>query len=85
MWECKQCGTCCKMAGLLIKEWDRGDGGCKNLKEDNTCLIYNIRPEICRVKKDFYTENQINSACSFLRKIYQKRNEYVKKNIKSDS
>ena len=55
------------IAGKIIKEWDRGDGGCKMLK-DNLCSIYNERPDICRVK-DYLKENELNKACNFLREM----------------
>jgi len=32
---------------------DRGDGACVHLQEDNTCEIYETRPEICRVDAMF--------------------------------
>ena len=55
---------------------DRGDGACGNLGENNECLIYEDRPDICRVdkfyknfedlitKKQFYIEN--TKACHYL-------------------
>jgi len=48
-WECIKCGACCKLAGLVLPDLDRGDGGCKHLLRDNTCEIYDNRPDICRV------------------------------------
>jgi len=59
MWQCKKCGSCCKILNthlpkrkedqLVIKELNRGDGICRHLSEDNLCMIYEDRPNICRV------------------------------------
>lgn len=46
---CTKCGACCRIAGLTGKVPNRGDGGCVYLGEDNECLIYENRPEVCRV------------------------------------
>ena len=75
---CSQCGACCKnIAGLGLPH--SGDGICAYLDRDNnTCSIYEERPEICRVekiyekyfkklktsKKDFYIQNTI--ICHYL-------------------
>ena len=72
-WECNKCGACCRLAGFIIKEWDRGDGACKMLNEDNTCSIYETRPHICRVKKNLYTAEQIDAACDVMRENLEER------------
>jgi Fe-S-cluster containining protein len=36
----------------------RADGACINLAEDNTCNIYETRPDICRVDKMSETTGQ---------------------------
>ena len=51
--QCSKCGACCKRAGLVGLMPDRGDGACFYLQEDNTCGIYETRPEICRVDAMF--------------------------------
>lgn len=45
---CSKCGRCC-----IAKDevFDRGDGYCKFLNEDNECSIYEDRPEFCRTDK----------------------------------
>jgi len=50
---CWQCGACCKIAGLTpeLGHWNRGDGACVHLRDDNTCGIYETRPYICRVRR----------------------------------
>lgn len=57
---CDKCGLCCKRLYLLeeMKEYDRGDGVCKYLK-NNLCTIYDNRPDICNSKK-YYKENYSN-------------------------
>lgn len=50
---CNNCGACCKSIRLSpLTDWlDRGDGVCKHFDENqNTCMIYEHRPEICNVK-----------------------------------
>lgn len=49
---CNQCGACCRQVNLspLTSYLDRGDGACKNYNEyKKDCMIYEKRPEICRV------------------------------------
>jgi Fe-S-cluster containining protein len=50
---CNNCGACCKSIRLSpLTDWlDRGDGVCKHFDENqNTCTIYENRPEICNVR-----------------------------------
>lgn len=47
---------CCRMVDVTeeTRELDRGDGICKHLDTaTNTCTIYNDRPDICRVDKQY--------------------------------
>ena len=55
MINCDKCGLCCKFCDKLpeLNKFDRGDGVCIHLKEDNTCAIYEDRPEICNTKKTY--------------------------------
>lgn len=50
---CTGCGACCKSILLSTQtDWlDRGDGVCKYFDDSqNTCTIYETRPEICNVR-----------------------------------
>ena len=40
---CKQCGCCCRHVQVIdeMKKYDRGDGVCIHLRNDNKCDIYN--------------------------------------------
>jgi Fe-S-cluster containining protein len=42
-------------------EYDRGNGVCRYLTENNLCLIYSNRPTICNVEKmyDLYFKNTL--------------------------
>tara|TARA_B100001059_G_C17337010_1_gene334042 strand:+ start:204 stop:494 length:291 start_codon:yes stop_codon:yes gene_type:complete len=67
---CVGCGACCRKLGLLSKEQllDVGlesddKGHCTNLKEDNSCSIYDNRPEICVVS---------NRGTNYSKKEYNK-------------
>ena len=41
---CGNCKAyCCRIAGRIMKELDRGDGICLYLKSDNKCEIYDSR------------------------------------------
>lgn len=47
---CTKCGACCRRASQL-KEFPKElivEGQCKHFL-DNHCLIYDTRPEICRI------------------------------------
>ncbi len=48
--KCQQCGACCKHLNKIhmLSSYDRGDGICKFLRNDNKCSIYNNRPLVCR-------------------------------------
>lgn len=49
---CNSCGKCCSNVHLSVetKYLDRGDGICRHLDiGSRQCLIYEKRPEICRV------------------------------------
>jgi Fe-S-cluster containining protein len=50
---CNGCGACCKSILLSpLTTWlDRGDGTCRYFDDaQNTCTIYENRPEICNVR-----------------------------------
>jgi len=49
--DCSKCGACCRVVGALpeMSAYDRGDGACKHLTDDNRCAIYETRPLLCRV------------------------------------
>ena len=49
--QCSKCGACCRRAGKLGLMPKREDGACIHLADDNTCKIYETRPEFCRVDK----------------------------------
>jgi len=62
---CSQCGACCREAANLGLMPDRGDGACIHLQQDNSCGIYETRPEICRVvgtKKDYIEATKVCHA-----------------------
>ena len=54
MFQCNQCGECCRHVGLspLYQYLDRGDGVCKYLV-GNLCSIYESRPLVCRVDESY--------------------------------
>ena len=66
---CVGCGACCRKLHLLNEEQlkdagleAREDGSCVNLKEDNSCSIYEDRPDICIVSNrgTDYTSEEYN-------------------------
>ena len=65
-WEfpCDKCGLCCKMLHLLdeMKEYDRGDGVCRYLTDDNLCSIYDNRPELCNTKLYYLMHERNNMS-----------------------
>ena len=50
---CTKCGACCRSVKGIRELEDLGyvmpDGSCVMLLPDNTCHIYETRPDICRV------------------------------------
>ncbi|MCK8828088.1 YkgJ family cysteine cluster protein [Natroniella acetigena] len=81
---CKKCGSCCRTISDIeeLEEYDLGDGSCKYLK-NNICLIYNERPEVCRVDKiylKYFKENmklkdyhkKISQLCSRIKNMNNK-------------
>ena len=48
---CTQCGACCRRAGVTGLMPSNEDGSCIYLNKDNTCSIYNQRPEVCNIDK----------------------------------
>lgn len=53
MFNCTKCGLCCKNIDKIpeLAAFDKGDGVCIHLSQDNLCEIYLRRPDICNVKK----------------------------------
>lgn len=53
---CNQCGLCCRNVHLTeqTQYLDRGDGACRHYSDaDKHCLIYETRPDICRVVRQY--------------------------------
>lgn len=53
---CTQCGLCCRNVHLAeqTQYLDRGDGACRHYSDaDKHCLIYETRPDICRVDRQY--------------------------------
>lgn len=50
--DCDCCGLCCRSLKKVpaLAGFDRGDGVCIHLRDDNLCSIYDHRPEICNVE-----------------------------------
>lgn len=73
VWKCTACGACCIEAAMLMPEEpaiiDRGDGGCKHLKSNMRCRIYNDRPPVCRTMTNSpdATDKQRADACAYLK------------------
>ncbi len=80
MFECKQCGNCCRHLDCseLYKDLDRGDGVCRYLK-DNLCSIYEDRPLLCRVEESY---NEVFSEV-YTKEEYYRLNEEACRNIQS--
>ncbi len=58
-----QCGLCCQNVNLAAETQflDRGDGTCRHYDgPSKKCSIYDIRPDICRVDKQYDTNYKKN-------------------------
>ena len=56
MFPCSSCGLCCQNISKVkeLNHFDLGNGVCKYLNtKNNSCQIYETRPDICRVDKMF--------------------------------
>ena len=81
---CTKCGSCCSHIkplvekGSLPSDYLRADGGCVNLK-DNLCVIYNERPEICRLEKTLknVSDKDIAKMCKRM-KDFKGKMDYLK-------
>ena len=88
--KCEKCGACCRTVGLIeeAKFLDRGDGVCKYLDKNNLCMIYEFRPEICRVDKMYKRYKNKMTWDEYLELSYEscdKLRKYEKdKKIKED-
>jgi Fe-S-cluster containining protein len=85
MFPCSGCGLCCKNITNIqeLKKFDLGNGVCKYFDHNrNECIIYDNRPDICRVDKmfdlvyhknftreRFYIENA--KVCNILQEKYE--------------
>lgn len=53
---CEKCGACCQKVDHApeTKFLDRGDGTCLHYQESlKLCAIYETRPDICRVDRQY--------------------------------
>ena len=71
---CSGCGACCRRVNILpnFPEPINEDGSCSHLQEDNSCAIYEDRPEICHVEK-MYDKRHFTMK-ELTRKEYYKEN-----------
>jgi Fe-S-cluster containining protein len=69
-----------------MKIFDRGDGVCKHLTDDNRCEIYENRPLICNTDRlyDLFYSNKMSreeydklndEACNELMRLYHEKEE----------
>ena len=82
MFICKKCGKCCRNIDLIVPEFDRGDGICRDYDDETKlCKIYEIRPLVCRAKemyeklyKDRVDEVEYYKFIQFMCKNFERRN-----------
>lgn len=60
---CWQCGACCKLVPDFLLAQNNlpraPNGGCGHLDENNLCKIYDTRPDICSVEKQWAKQKKI--------------------------
>lgn len=69
---CTKCGACCMNVKKLLPWYALPNGKCIHLMHDNTCAIYETRPDICRsdfipkhiVREMFPTDNEYYRAAA---------------------
>ena len=90
MFPCTSCGLCCQNISKIkeLKEFDLGNGICKYFNcIDNSCMVYDNRPDICSVdrmfeieynkyftREEFYIENA--KVCNNLQEKYRINENY---------
>ena len=90
MFPCTGCGACCRHieSSEELKDFDLGNGTCKHLNTiDNSCNIYDTRPDICKVDKmfeikyykefsreNFYIKNA--EVCNYLQALHNLDESY---------
>lgn len=90
MFPCTSCGLCCQNISnvLELKDFNLGNGICKYFDSiNNSCIVYDTRPDICRIdkmfntkynkyftKEDFYIENA--KVCNELQDRYKLNNSF---------
>lgn len=80
MWKCEACGACCKMPAnkiLMPHFWDEDKMQCMYLSEDNKCLIYDTRPDVCRVDNLWFT-NGVQASDKLLTMSCELCRQYVR-------
>lgn len=78
--QCSKCGACCKRAGWLGLMPTREDGACLYLNEDNSCSIYETRPEVCRVESMW----EIRKSELTKKEYFKRNNHFCNEWIKED-
>lgn len=85
--KCTQCGACCKKVGeIQSKDFPQNfvkrDGSCIHLLADNSCRIYDTRPDICKVHKWYKAQTRKKrTAAGEKNPLYRlSRKEYYKAN-----
>lgn len=60
MFVCTRCGLCYRNINRIpeLADFNRGDGVCIHLSDDNLCDIYSTRPDICNVEKMYESKYQ---------------------------
>lgn len=72
MFICTKCGLCCRNIDKIpeLADFQKGDGVCIHLSDDNLCNIYSTRPDICNVEKMY----EINYKAIISKEEYEKMN-----------
>jgi hypothetical protein len=70
---CTRCGACCRRVDRAVPLGFPADfvgptGDCVNLAPDGTCLVYEQRPDFCRIPVESYAESY--AACATLIRHY---------------
>lgn len=87
--KCTGCGACCKTLDLFGLEELKKNGlktidgkTCENLKEDNTCGIYDTRPDMCRVNKNWERLKEEGDIFSYHKRMADMCNRFqIEQNI----
>jgi Fe-S-cluster containining protein len=74
---CTKCGACCQRAGAAGLMPSKADGSCLYLNTDNTCSVYDKRPDFCSIDKMYKKRQLIMSKKDYYKLTAKICNKFI--------